>query len=66
MGFIGRNDEVGVLVCWLVGLVMFVSVSVLLLSDRVVLIVFFLRCGFSCCIWANVVNLGGGLCWLQL
>lgn len=41
MGFIGRNDEVGVLVCWLVGLVMFVSVSVLLLSDRVVLIVFF-------------------------
>ena len=53
------------LVCWVVGLVLFASIKVLLLVDVIVVIVF-LRCGIFGCVWVTVVDLGGGLCRLEL
>ena len=58
------------LVRWVVGLVLFVPFGILIISYVVVVIVF-LRCGFLFlflffCVWAGVVDLGGGLYRLEL
>ena len=55
------------LVCWVVGLVLFVSIGVLLYFNfYIVVMILFGDVGFFCCVWAGVADLGGGLCMLRL